>query len=96
MPADGPNSAPALFRGVVAAVFGDGRRAEPILRSVIASAPRSEEAYDACEWLAHLYLRAGRYRQFVANMEARWAAFPGKSEAEDEQTVVAGLRGLPD
>ena len=36
-----------FFRGVVAAVFGDDARAERLLRSVIASVPHSEQAYDA-------------------------------------------------
>lgn len=87
---------PALYRGAVAAVFGDGRRAEPLLRSVIVSAPHSEEAYQAYEWLAHIYFRTGQYRRFVANMEARWAAFPNKAEEQNERTAVAGFRGLPD
>jgi hypothetical protein len=87
---------PALYRGVVAAAFNDDRRAEPLLRSVLASAPRSDEAYAAYEWLAHIYFRTGRYRQFIADMEARWAAFPNKSELKTEQSAVAGFRGLPD
>ncbi|MGD1071527.1 MAG: retropepsin-like aspartic protease [Bryobacteraceae bacterium] len=87
---------PALYRGVVAAVFGEDRRAEEILHSVIASAPQSDEAYDAYEWLAHLYLRTGRYRRYIAVLEARWAAFPNKSELKNEQTATAGFRGLPD
>ena len=88
--------APALYRGAVAAVFGDDRRAKPILRSVISSAPHSEEAYEAHEWLAHIYFRNGEYRRFVIVMEARWAAFPNKSELQNERTAVAGFRGLPD
>ena len=87
---------PALYRGAVAAVFNDDRRAERILRSVIRSAPRSEDAYEAYEWLAHIYFRTGRYRQFVSGMEARWTTFPNKSELKNEQTAIAGFRGLPD
>jgi hypothetical protein len=90
------HKAPALYRGAVAAVFNQDRVAERLLRSVIASDPRSEQAYQAYEWLAHIYFRTGRYRQFIADMEARWAAFPNKSEIEDEQAAVAGFRGLPD
>jgi predicted aspartyl protease len=88
--------APALYRGAVAAVFGDDRRAESILRSVISSAPHSKEAYEAYEWLAHIYFRNGEYRRFVTDMEARWAGFPNKSEQQNERTAVAGFRGLPD
>jgi hypothetical protein len=86
----------AFFRGVVAAVFNDDARAERLLRSVIASAPNSEQAYDAYEWLTHIYFRNGRYRTLMANMEARWAAFPNKPELKKEQTVLAGFRDLPD
>jgi len=87
---------PLLYRGAVAAVFNDSRRAERILKSVITSAPNSPEAYDAYEWLAHIYFRTGRYRQFIANLEARWAAFPNKSELKTEQSAAAPFRGLPD
>ena len=87
---------PALYRGAVAAVFNEDRVAERFLRSVIASGPHSEEAYQAYEWLAHVYFRTGRYRQFIADMEARWAAFPNKGETKNERTAVAGFRGLPD
>jgi len=86
----------ALYRGAVAAVFNDDRRAEHLLQTVITSAPHSDDAYDAYEWLAHIYFRTGRYRQFVADMEARWEAFPNKSELKNEQSAVAGFRGLPD
>jgi hypothetical protein len=85
-----------FFRGVAAAVFGDDARAERLLRSVIVSSPHSEQAYDAYEWLSHIYFRNGRYRTMMANMEARWAAFPNKAELKQEQTAVAGFRGLPD
>jgi len=87
---------PALYRGAVAAVFNEDRVAERLLRSVIASDPHSEEAYQAYEWLAHVYFRTGRYRQFIADMEARWAAFPDKGETGNERVAVAGFRGLPD
>ena len=85
-----------FFRGVVAAVFGDDARAEHLLRSVIASVPHSEQAYDAYEWLTHIYFRNGRYRTLIANMEARWAAFPDKPELKKEQMAMAGFRDLPD
>ncbi|MGH9668081.1 MAG: hypothetical protein ACRD9L_26990, partial [Bryobacteraceae bacterium] len=87
---------PVLYRGVVAAVFNDDRLAEHLLHSVITSAPRSDEAYEAYEWLAHIYFRTGRYRQFMADMEARWEAFPNKTELKNERLAVAGFRGLPD
>ena len=85
-----------FFRGVVAAVFGEDSTAERLLRSVIVSSPHSEQAYESYEWLTHIYFRNGRYRTLMANMEARWAAFPNKPELKQEQTALAGFRGLPD
>jgi len=83
-------------RGVVASVFGDDLTAEGLLRSVIVSSPHSEQAYESFEWLTHIYFRNGRYRTLMANMEARWAAFPKKPGLKQEQTALAGFRDLPD
>lgn len=90
------HKSPAIYRGIVDAVFGNDRRAEKILESVIAAAPHSEDAYKAYEWLTHIYLRTGQYHRLIANMEARWAAFPDKSDLKAEQQALAGFRGLPD
>src|SRR3984957_8472840 len=76
MEAVGSQKSPPVYRGIVAAVYGDDRRAEPILKAVIRSGPQSDDGYEAYEWLTHIYLRTGQYRQLIANMEARWAAFP--------------------
>ena len=53
---------PALYRGVVAAALIDRSEVEKILRGVIKSAPRSEQASEAYEALAHLYIQTGPYR----------------------------------
>ena len=87
---------PVVYRGIVAAVYGDDRRAERILLGVIRTAPESGDAYEAYEWLTHIYIRTGQYRLLINNMEARWAAFPNKSEIPAEQHAIAGFRGLPD
>ncbi len=87
---------PVVYRGIVAAVYGDDRRAERILQGVIRTGPESEDAYEAYEWLTHIYFRTGQYSRMIANMEARWAAFPKKSEMPTERHVMAGFRGLPD
>ena len=66
-----------LYRGAVAVVFHENsHRAESLLRSVIRTAPTSEDAYQAFEWLSHKFLYEGRYHHFVAVMEARWQAPP--------------------
>jgi hypothetical protein len=86
-----------FYRGAVAVVFHeDPRKAESFLRSVIKAEPRSEEAWQAYEWLSHLFLYGGQYRSFVSIMEARWNAFPQRPGQEQEREEVAGFRGLPD
>jgi predicted aspartyl protease len=66
------------------------------LRAVIKAAPKSEEAFEAYEWLSHLFLYSGQYERLVSTMEARWSAFPGRPGQEQERNVIAGFRGLPD
>src|SRR6202022_3579524 len=64
--------------------------------SVIKSAPHSDQAYEAHDWLIHLYLRSGAYRRLISHVDDRWAAFPDKPEREQERTALAPFRGLPD
>ncbi|MGI8961942.1 MAG: aspartyl protease family protein [Bryobacteraceae bacterium] len=85
-----------LYRGAIGVTFNqDLQRSERLLLSVIKSSPHSSEAYEAYEWLSHLYFYRGQYRSLVYIMERRWAAFPEKQEKSQEQTVIYGLRGLP-
>lgn len=86
---------PALYRGVVAAAFNQDQLAERLLNDAIALSPEGEAAYDAHEWLAHIYFRTGQYRRFVAQMEERWSKFPDRAERKQEETTVAGFRDLP-
>jgi predicted aspartyl protease len=86
-----------LYRGAVGVTFNqDPEGSERLLLSIIRSAPHSSEAYEAYEWLSHLYFYRGRYRSLVSIMEKRWAAFPEKKEKSQEQAAIAGFRGLPD
>lgn len=86
-----------LYRGAVAVTFHqDLQQAESHLRSVIKATPKSEEAYDAYEWLSHLYFYSGQYNRLVSTMEARWSAFPGRPGQDQEKAEIAGFRGLPD
>src|ERR1700722_934895 len=86
-----------LYRGAVAVTFHqDLREAESHLRAVIKAAPKSEEAYEAYEWLSHLYFYSGQYYRLVSTMEARWSAFPERPGQDQEKGEIAGFRGLPD
>jgi len=85
-----------LYRGAIGVTFNQGpEESERLLLSVIKSTPPSSEAYEAYEWLSHLYFYRGQYRSLVSIMEKRWAAFPEKKEQSQEQTVINGFRGLP-
>jgi hypothetical protein len=87
----------ALYRGAIGVTFNqDPERTEDLLLSVINAGPHSSEAYEASEWLSHVYFYRGQYRQLIAIMERRWAAFPEKKENSQEQAAVQGFRGLPD
>jgi hypothetical protein len=86
-----------LYRGALAVTFHQGlREAESHLRAAIKAAPKSEEAYEAYEWLSHLYFYSGQYNRLVSTMEARWSAFPGRPGQDQEKGEIAGFRGLPD
>lgn len=88
---------PDLYRGAVAVTFHqDPTQAESHLRAVIKAAPRSEEAFQAYEWLSHLFLYEGQYRRLISTMETRWSAFPGRPGQKEEQDEMEGFRGLPD
>jgi hypothetical protein len=85
-----------LYRAAIGVTFNqDPQGSERLLLSVISAAPHSSEAYEASEWLSHLYFYRGQYRSFVSIMEKRWAAFPQKKENLQEQTLIGGFRGLP-
>jgi predicted aspartyl protease len=85
-----------LYRGAIAVSFGqDPRAAEKTLLSAIRSAPHSDDAYEAYEWLSHLYFYRGQYSSLMAVMEKRWAEFPNKPERQQEQKALEGFRGLP-
>lgn len=89
-------SSPKLYRGTVASAKNESRIGEKLLRDVIRSAPHSEDAYEAHEQLAHLYLRTGQYRRLMQTMDARWRTFPDKPSVKEERTALAPFRGLPD
>lgn len=91
------SNARPLYRGAMDVVFNqDPGQAERLLLSVLRTDPHSPEAYEASEWLSHLYLYRGQYRKLVHVMERRWAAFPDKKQRKQEEAEIAGFRGLPD
>jgi predicted aspartyl protease len=85
----------AIRRGAMATAFNEAE-AEPLLREIIKSKPRSDEASQAHELLSRIYLRSGQYTRVIDNLD-RWAAsFPNRLEVQKEKADVELLRGLPD
>jgi hypothetical protein len=86
-----------LYRGALGITFDqDTGSAERLLLSIVNSAPRSPDAYEAYEWLSHLYFYRGQYRKLWSIMGERWSAFPQKKENGQERAVMVGFSGLPD
>src|SRR3569833_3105443 len=56
-----------LYRAAIGTTFNqDPQHSERLLLSVISAAPHSAEAYEAYEWLSHLYFYRGQYRSLVS------------------------------
>jgi predicted aspartyl protease len=84
-----------IRRGAIAAAFNEAA-AEPLLRGIIESKPRSDDASQAHELLSRIYLRSGQYKRLIDNLD-RWAAsFPDRPEVHEEKADVEQFRGLPD
>ncbi len=83
--------APAFYRGAVACVFNDLPDAEPELNNVITSAPQSEEAFESHALLTNAYIRAGRYRQALAQLEKMLAIKPEDAGTKNALPLFAAL-----
>jgi predicted aspartyl protease len=86
-----------LYKAAVGITFHhDLENSETRLWSLVEARRNSPDAYDATEWLSHLYMYQGRYHSLIRIMTKRWGEFPGKPESAEEQASIAGFRGLPD
>lgn len=84
-----------IRRGAMAAAFNEAA-AERLLRGIIDSEPRSDDASRAHELLSRIYSRSGQYRRLIDNLDQWAASFPNRREVEDEKADVEQFRGLPD
>jgi tetratricopeptide (TPR) repeat protein len=85
-----------FYEGAVACAFNDPHRCEKKLKSVIKSQPKSDEAFHAHEILASAYLREGKYRAALAQVDALLALRPGDSDAQNTRPLLATLSEFPD
>lgn len=84
-----------IRRGAIAAAFNNAE-AESLLRGIIKSKPKSDDASQAHELLSRIYLRSGQYTRLIANLDQWAASFPNRPEVQDEKVDVEQFRGLPD
>lgn len=89
-------TAPALVRAAAASARNQAAVSESLLLSIVQSQPASDSARRAYELLSRIYLRSGRYRSLIANLD-QWArAFPDDPHLLSEKADVEQFRGLPD
>jgi tetratricopeptide (TPR) repeat protein len=89
-------AAPVFYQGAVACAFNDLHRCEKNLRAAIKSRPQSDEAVEAHRTLASAYLRQGKYREALAQVDAVLALRPGDSDAGNVRPLLATLSEFPD
>jgi predicted aspartyl protease len=87
---------PQLMRAAVANAFNDAATAERLLRGIIRSQPRSDDANHAYDILSKIYIRAGQYGRFLETYREWTAAFPNSPELLEEKENEGKFRGRPD
>ena len=90
------NSASWFYQGVVACAFNDLHRCEKKLGALIKSRPQSDEAVEAHQLLESAYLRQGKYREALVEVDAVLALRPGDSDVGDDRPMLAALSEYPD
>ena len=89
-------STPAFYRLAVACAFDDQERARKESRSVIESAPKSEQAYEAHNMLAYFYFRRGQYREARAETDAMLAIKPDNPNDQAGRKLFAAFSQAPE
>lgn len=88
--------ASAFYQGVVACAFNDLRRCEKKLRTVLNTAPRSDEAVEAHRILASSYFTHGKYKKALDQVDAILALKSTDADALSDRPVFAVLAEFPD
>jgi hypothetical protein len=71
---------PVFYQGAVACAFNDLHQCEKKLGAVVKSHPRSDEAIQAHGILVSVYLRQGKYREALTQIDAVLAVKPEDAE----------------
>ena len=89
------SGAPVFYKGAVAAAFNDFTNAEKNLQLVLTSAPGSAEAQRAHLLLTQIYMRAGRYQQALAEVEAAIKSDPEDGNLKNVQAFLRSISDIP-
>jgi transposase len=92
----GEGPAPGFYVGAVACAFNHLQRCEKELATVIESRPKSDDAIEAHRLLGAAYLRQGRYREALVQVDALLALRPGDSDVSDDRPLLVALSEFPD
>lgn len=87
---------PALYRGAVASAFNDSKAAETYLNRTIKLEPSSDSAEDAHEKLADIYIRSGKYRKAVEQLDQALRIKPRSPEVVNARAIFAAWSRHPD
>ena len=82
--------------GAVACAFNHIQRCEKKLATVIESRPKSDDAIEAHRLLGAAYLREGRYREALVQVDALLALRPGDSDVQDDRPLLFALSEFHD
>lgn len=86
----------AFYLGAVACAFNDLHGCEKKLAPVIEARPKSDGAIEAHRLLAAAYLRQGKYREALVQVDALLDLRPGDSDVQDDRPLLLALSEFPD
>ncbi|HEX4758326.1 MAG TPA: pepsin/retropepsin-like aspartic protease family protein [Terracidiphilus sp.] len=87
---------PVFYRGAVEESQNRVAEAKKDLDRAIAADPRANEAFEACEMLANMNFRQGRFREALAEAEAAHAVKPESADLNNMLPLLRGLAESPD
>ncbi len=80
---------PPLYKGAVAAAFNQNKEAEGYLVEAIRESPTSDNAEEAHEILSKLYVRSGRYKNALYELDELRRIRPNRTDIENVRTLFA-------
>jgi len=89
-------NAPPVYRLLTAAAFNDLRGVESEWKKLPSAGTSKEQLADAHSAMFRLYLRMGRYRTAVAELDKMEAVDPSRALTAEDRVIADAYRRLPD